>query len=380
MTKLSAFQIREPCSSEERQGVEYLGNVLPPDGRLDDGRPSQLDLDLTGIDLNGMFVLDNPNTFIVAHGINIPNARFRLYETRTDDFMAIESKHLAIAQLQVKVTRKTAPMTAMKAKAEDVYSWPLRHLKIKEFNWNGDNFSFSHLQSLLNNDPLMVKSFKMELDRPDLPYLEADVTLETDQINKHIRNYAGVPVDGHAELSARVHGEVDVLEGLATLKSRELTVFGIKLLEVDSTIGLSDDERLSIERLVAETGSGQLAADGQIDLKLGSSSINLFVKDVALRQLSPAISVELDKRLGGRLNGYLFVAGNDMFSDIPSYDFRTKITTKADKPRGAYGLAQRLDINAFTTFRNDTFDFPSSISQAEQLACSPRANSLSIHS
>ena len=53
-------------------------------------------------------------------------------------------------------------------------------------------------------------------------------------------------------------------------------VFGIKLLDVDSAIELSDDERFSIERLVAETGSGQVSADGQLDLEHGSSAINLL--------------------------------------------------------------------------------------------------------
>ena len=359
VTKLISLPNPESHASQSDEQVLNISEMFwPPGGRIDDGHPSQLDLDLTEIDIrNGMFVLDNPSTSIVAHGINIPNARFRLYETKADDFMAIESKHLSISQLQVKVTRKTATTTARKAKAEDVYSWPLRHLKIEEFNWNGDNFSFSHLQSLLNNDPLMVKAFKMELDRPDLPYLEADVKLETDQASKHIRNYTDVPIEGHVELSARVHGEVDVLEGFATLKSRELMVFGIKLLDVDSAIELSDEERLSIKRLVADTASGQVSADGQLDLEHGSSAINLFVEGVELRQLSPAVSAELDKIIGGRLNGYVLVTGQEMFSDVPNYAIRTDIATTSAKPRDAYGLAQHLDINAFTTFRDSTLDF-----------------------
>ena len=81
------------------------------------------------------------------------------------------------------------------------------------------------------------------------------------------------------------------------------------------------------------------------------------MKGVELRQLSPAVSAELDKIIGGRLNGYVLVTGHEMFSDVPNYAIRTDISDHIRQTEGAYGLAQRLDINAFTTFRDRYIGF-----------------------
>ena len=61
VTKLISLPNPEShASSDELLNISEM--FWPPGGRIDDGHPSQLDLDLTEIDIrNGMFVLDNPS-------------------------------------------------------------------------------------------------------------------------------------------------------------------------------------------------------------------------------------------------------------------------------------------------------------------------------
>ena len=360
ITRLVSLVRSEPGPDPTDDRVMNIAEMFWSIGtQIDTGDSKPLDLDLTRIKIrNGVFILDHPSTSIVAHGIQIPAARFRSYSTPTDSLMAIEIDDLKFGSIEVRVAKDTALKKALNADAEDVWSWSLRHIKIDDFNWNDEDFNFTKLRGVLRGDPFFLEAFKMELDRPGVPYLSTRLRLDTDKIEKHINTFVKSPVSGPATLDATVSGEADDLNGIAQIIGSDLDYQGMKIQTLQADIQQEQDGALSLNRLEAELEEGRIVGHGLWRFEDGYANLSVFMDDVPLKRLPVAIPTPVSSSLGGQLTGHIFAVAKNLNRDVPFFAFKTKLETQAARNR-PFGLGRDLDIDGYLELQDNTFDIQS---------------------
>ncbi|MEE2757441.1 MAG: translocation/assembly module TamB domain-containing protein [Myxococcota bacterium] len=360
VTRLVSLVRSESGSDPKDDRVMNIAEMFWSIGtQIDTGDSKPLDLDLTRIKIrNAIFILDHPSTSIIAHGIQIPAGRFRSYSTATDSLMAIEIEGLKVGSIQVRVAKDTALKKPLYADPEDVWSWSLRQVKIDDFNWNDEDFNFSKLRGLLRGDPFFLEGFKMELDRPEVPYLNTRLRLDTDQIDKHINTFVESPISGPATIDAQVSGEADDLDGIIQIGGTDLNCQGVKIQSLQAQIEKTKNDAMKVNYVDADLEKGRMIAHGEWRTDDDYAHLSVFMDDVPLDALPVSMPTNVGASLGGRLTGHIFAEARHLIGDTPLFSIKTQLETLSAKNR-PFGLGRNLAVDGYLELQDNTFDIQS---------------------
>ena len=334
-----------------RDRSKYVLNITemfwPPGMKIDDGYDDPIDLNLTDVSIkDAVFVMDMEKTSVVSHGVQIPNATFRVYTSGMDEHVVIKAGEVSARSGHIRVALDTALGRPLAATGDAILSFPFEKMIIREFNWHGDQFNIGRIETKLRDDPLLLEAVKMKLKRPGLPHFTGRLSLSTTSVERHLTLLEGTPFKGAATIVASAVGELDALDAKASIKSAGISAYGVSVKDLGTEITHSASGVLRVTSFASKLGEGRLQARGEFDLSEGYGLLELFPYQVPTKALPIPWNRETAQALGGRITGAITATISDAFSETPLIGIRTQLRSSRTRKR-PYGLGRVLNLDTY---------------------------------